>query len=91
MKLDLSNIPEHMHAGIQGYVDHGWRPGSFFYAVLRNNLVDAASNADDKNIKHLADYASLLYNEIPGAAWGDSDAVDRWVKAGGMDQYNKEQ
>ena len=91
MKLNLSKIPEYMHEAIQEYVDHGRPIGSFLRAILCNNLVDAAAHADINNKLCLFEYASLLYNEIPGAAWGDKETVDRWVKAGGMDQYTKEQ
>jgi len=87
MKLNLSNIPLHMHEGIQEYVDHGWRPGGFFYAVLCNDLVEAANKADDINKHCLFDYASLLYNDIPSAAWGSPKKVGTWVDQGGMDYY----
>lgn len=89
MKLNLSNIPEHMHGGIQGYLDHGWRPGSFFYNILCNNLVEAAMHADDINKHCLFEYAKFLYNEIPSAAWGSPEVIEKWQKAGGMDQFKK--
>lgn len=89
MKLDLSKIPEYMHEGIQEYVDHGRPTGSFLRAIFCNNLVDAAATADINNKTCLFAYASLLYNEIPRAAWGDEKSVDRWIKVGGMDHYMK--
>lgn len=83
MNLHLFNIPEHMHSGIIGYVEDGWRPGSFLNAVLCNNLFEAASCADDINRYHLYEYAHLLY-EIPRACWGSQEVVDEWVKHQGL-------
>lgn len=82
--MNLSNIPEHMHQGITNYVENGYNPGSFFYAVLCNNLVEAAGNADDVNKHHLFDYASLLYNELPRNCWGSTEKVQKWVAQGGL-------
>lgn len=89
MKLDFSKIPLSMHDGIQGYVDHGWSPGEFFRAVLKNDLIGAAERADDVNKHCLYEYACLLYNEIPIAARGSDEKINAWCAAGGMDQYRK--
>jgi len=89
MKLDLSKIPEYMHAGIQGYVDHGWELGSFLGAILSNDLVSAAENADDINKAYLFEYAQFMYCELPRACWGDRETIKEWIKSGGMDQYKK--
>ena len=84
MTLRLSNIPEHMHSGIIGYIEHGWQPGSFLNAVLCNNLFEAASCADDINRQYLFSYAQLLY-EIPRACWGSQEVVDEWIKHRGLE------
>lgn len=78
--MNLSKIPEHMRCGVQGYIDKGWQPGSFLYAVLCNDLVEAASRADDINKHLLFEWASLLYNEIPRNAWGSPEVVNAWMK-----------
>lgn len=90
MNLDLSNIPDHMHEGIRGYVDHGISPGSFLRAVLCNDLMSAANNADSINRRYLFEYAALLYNELPRVCWGDSSKVDTWISKKGMEQYEQE-
>jgi len=89
MKLDLTNIPKYMHEEIQGYVNYGWRPGAFLHAVLCNNLIDAATEADTNNIQHLHDYARLLYNELPRASWGNADKIESWVYIGGLGKYKR--
>ena len=78
--MNLSNIPEHMHAGIIDYVEKGYTPGSFFNAVLCNKLMEAALYADDVNKHCLFEYADLLYNELPRACWGSQEAVDAWIE-----------
>lgn len=78
--MNLSSIPEHMRPGVEGYINYGWQPGSFLYAVLCNNLVEAAANADDINRHLLFEWASLLYNEIPRNAWGSPDVVNAWIE-----------
>lgn len=73
-------IPAHMMSSLEGYKNLGWQPGSFLRAILENNLVNAASNADEQNKHLLFDYANYLYNKLPRAAWGSPEAVDAWVK-----------
>lgn len=85
--MNLSNIPEHMHRGIIDYVEKGYRPGSFFYAVLCNNLVEAAMQADDVNKHYLFQYASFMYNELPHNCWGSREKVQKWCAHEGMKQY----
>ena len=83
--MNLSNIPEHMHQGIIDYIEHGVPPGSFFNAVLENNLVEAAAHADDVNKCHLFDYAVLMYNEFPSASWGSTRRIEEWIKQRGLE------
>lgn len=77
--MNLSSIPEHMRHGVEGYITCGWKPGSFLYAVLCNNLVEAAANADDVNKHALFEWASLLYNELPAGSWGSPEIVANWI------------
>lgn len=74
-------IPFYMYDGLEQYVFDGARPGSFLCAVLENDLVKAASRADDKNMQCLAAWASLLYNVMPCRSWGSRKAIDAWVES----------
>ena len=84
-------IPAHMMSSLEGYKDLGWTPGSFLRSVLENNLVNAASNADEQNKHLLFEYARYLYNKLPRAAWGSPEAVDNWIKVGGELGYAETQ
>lgn len=89
--MDTSTLPEHMWDGVRGYYEHGWKPGSFLYAVLTNDLVNAAVNADDQNRRKLFEWASFLYNELPRECWGDSNTVVSWIKKGGKQGAKREE
>jgi len=76
---DYSKVPEHMREGLERYVEHHIRPGSFLMAVLENNLVLAAGRADDINRMYLMQWADVLYNELPGSCWGSKEKVQNWL------------
>ena len=71
-------IPERMMGGIERWINHGIRPGSFLTAVLENNLVGAVSQADDENIRNLPAYVGYLYNEVDSMCWGSVKKVEEW-------------
>lgn len=87
-------IPEETITELRAYIagQHPYPFGSFLAAVLANNLVDACSKADHSNITLLPEYASFLYNEMPGRGrgpeldfWGSYEAVEnriqeQWIK-----------
>jgi hypothetical protein len=70
---------------------NGNRPypfGSFVTALLANDLVGAFMQADDSNRRAMHDYASFLYNEMPGRTgdpthdyWGSYQAVQNRIAA----------
>lgn len=87
--LDYSSLPDYMRGGVQRYIENGIEPGHFLVAVLSNDLVESLSRADETNRERLFDYASFLYNELPGrrskpACWGSREAVLNWIKVGGL-------
>jgi len=82
MKYDT--LPEHMQESARGYVEDGRPPGSFLKAVLTNDLTGAFGRADDINQQCMFRWATWLYNECPGNAWGTQEAVDAWVEKGGV-------
>lgn len=71
-------LPVHMQEGAIGYVLHGYHPGSFLSAVLRNDLISAAENADEQNKHALYEWAVFVYNAVPVAARGSREAIENW-------------
>lgn len=81
----LDEIPLHMHEGITEYVLRGRPVGHFLRALLTGaTLVEVVNRADVQNLAALKAWASLLYNTIPGCAWGSKEAVRAWIKQGGL-------
>lgn len=73
-------VPERTRETLRLYVEHGCEPGGFVCAVLENNLVEAVGRADFENLHAIADIAKLVYNELPGEAWGNRNKVNAWMK-----------
>jgi hypothetical protein len=77
-------IPQGIQDDLRAYIngEHPYPFGSFVTAVLANDFVEAAAHADDYNQLILHEYASFLYNEMPGRTgdpsrdfWGSYEAV----------------
>ena len=77
-------IPEHMQMGMARYVLFGVAPGDFLQAVLRNDLMGAAGQADSINALNLFEYAVFLRSAAPSTCWGSESAVTEWSGRGGM-------
>lgn len=73
-------IPNHTLAALDRYIKHRIQPGSFLTAVLSNDLFGAVARADRENKLALSEICQLIYNEVPGNAWGSSDAVRDYIK-----------
>ena len=69
-----------MVKSLQDYVDNGVKKGSFLKAVLSNDLMKAASCADEENFDTLAHIVGWCRNNIPEAAWGSKEKYDRWIR-----------
>lgn len=65
---------------LYNYIIHGLHPGSFFTAVLSNDLMWAAQSShifnDWNSIRALCTW---LLHEAPIGSWGDEDAVIKWI------------
>lgn len=81
MGVDYSTLPEHMRQGAEDYIERGYKPGSFLYAVLTNDLVEAFGHADDSNLAAMHTWAKWLYNEAPRTCWGSPERVAEWLAA----------
>ena len=77
-KARRAGVPDHCIDGLIRYIVDGIKPGTFLQAVLRNNLVDAASHADEINRHHLFAYAVFLVSYAPSGCWGSAEAVKAW-------------
>ena len=74
-------IPERMMHCIEFYIEKGTPPGQFLTAVLRNELFNAVSYADDENAVNLLAYVGYFYNEAPSMCWGSKEKVSDWIKS----------
>ena len=72
-------LPAHCIGGLENYFYHRIHPGDFLYAVLCNNLMEAASRADYINQHSLYIYAAFLYNEAPIGSYGSKENVEKWL------------
>ncbi len=82
--VDYSKVPvAYMKKGIEAWVEHGIRPGSFLTAALENNFVWAALKADAQNSLLLREWALFIFNELPGDAWGSPEKLKLWEKKHG--------
>ena len=77
---DSARIPAHMKEAVVDYVVHGYYPGDFLRAVLRNDLCDALGRADPNNFNALRSWVSFMYNEIPSEAWGSQEKIEKWCE-----------
>ncbi len=86
---DYAMLPAHMRGGMRRYIERGIRPGDFLMAVLRNDFVRALMLAGRKARQRIFDIAEFLYYEAPIACWGNKDAVEEWIKLGGLEGIRK--
>lgn len=81
---DYHRLPAHMQNTARLYVERGIPGGSFFTAVVSNDLLGAFARADDVNASAMRDWAMWLYNDAPCGCSGSPGAVADWVKCGGI-------
>lgn len=75
-------IPSHMIDGLQEYINHHIRQGSFLHAVLCNDFMQACMCADHWNIGQLPAFANFLYHYAPRACYGSKEKVEAWINKG---------
>ncbi len=78
-----ARFPDRMRGPIVRYLVAGRRPGDFLQAVIRNDLRDAVSRADDDNQALLLAWVQLLYMHAPAGSWGSSAALEEWIERRG--------
>lgn len=75
-------IPVHMRRHVRDYLLHGYEPGHFLSAVLKNDFMEACSRADTINLHNLPGYVQFLFNGPPPASYGSPENFAAWIKAG---------
>jgi hypothetical protein len=68
-----------MQDGARLFIEHGIEPGSFFTAVLANDLMGAFDRADHINERAMKDICSWVYNEAPSNCHGSYAIVENWI------------
>ena len=76
----FASIPERMRGPIIRWVIYRIPPGHFLSAVLKNDLHEAVSRADDENVAILHNWIRFLYNYVPAECWGSPDTFYRWME-----------
>jgi hypothetical protein len=77
MHADETLCPPHIRESLNDYVLRGIETGSFLRAVLENNLTEAVTHADRRNILLLRHIVAWVYNNVPSNVCGSAEAV-RW-------------
>jgi hypothetical protein len=80
MLFNANHMPEHMEEGLYLYLTYRIPPGSFMLAVLSNDLIGAAQQADHINKNALFKWANFMYNFLPGKCYGSKENVQNWLK-----------
>jgi hypothetical protein len=76
---EYAAIPERMREGLKRYVIDRLRPGDFITAVVRNDLRNAVSRADDENLPLIPLYVQWFYNTAPARCHGSPEAFAEWL------------
>ena len=84
-KLMLHTLPPHMHHAILGWIEHAEPLGDFLTALLSNDLMEAFSRADNKNVAAMRQWVDYLYNYAPSGCYGSPQNVVAWWVAGGQE------
>lgn len=78
MEIDYNLLPRHLRGGVREYIEHGHPPGHFLTAVIKNDLGNACSHADETCRVALFGIVSFFYNEAPSQCWGSPDRMQAW-------------
>lgn len=75
-----SAIPEMTMAALRAYRDERRPTGDFLYAVLRNDLMDAVSRADEENLAAIGVICTFVRCQMPAVAHGSRERVQEWME-----------
>ncbi len=74
-------IGETMANTFANYVVHGFHGGSFFEAVMTNNLMGAFGRCDAENGRNLKNILMFVHWEIPGTCHGSPEIYKAWCES----------
>ena len=86
---DYSKLPPYMHDTAKRYVEKGIEGGSFFTAVVSNDLMCAFARADEANIAAMRAWVMWLYNDAPCGCYGSPKVVSEWIAHHGISGINE--
>lgn len=72
-------LPEQFRGGVERWIEHGIRPGSFLTAVMDDELFDALTRADDE-VDVLA-ICLWFHNQAPPLSFGSPEQTAHWHEA----------
>ncbi|HET8688514.1 MAG TPA: hypothetical protein VFM18_18025 [Methanosarcina sp.] len=74
-------VPDEWQQELYNYLVMGFDPGSFFTAVMANDLVGAAAKSHPANTwRAIQQLMKWILNKAPGVSWGSYDRVHDWLK-----------
>ena len=76
-------VPPHTLLGLIEYRDKGVPVGNFLYAVLVNDLYEAACRADDFNLPALRSIVQWVHDNMPPTSYGTKRRVSDWLRLKG--------
>lgn len=65
--------------GMQNWIDHGIKPGSFLCAVLQNDWFMATRHADRDNLYRFREISDWLLEHAPADCWGSQEKFNAWM------------
>lgn len=75
----VNYIPPHTREALENYIEHGFKPGSFLFAVLCNDLMGAFARADHDNTQCMKGIVHFVFNRMPLGSYGDSKSVYKYI------------
>jgi hypothetical protein len=78
-------VPDHLWDGVRAHILTGRPTGNFLSAVFANDLLNAATGADEVSLERLPDIMRFLHNYAPAWCWGSRAVRARWRELGGIE------
>lgn len=74
-----TRVPDHLKGGLQRYLNHRLKPGSFLEAIITNDLYRAYRTADGESFHGLREVIEYLYWDAPSKSWGSVEKFEAWL------------
>jgi hypothetical protein len=83
-RLQVSQVPAHLHDPIVYYLVHHKSPGHFLRACLESNVVEMIRRADPESSAALNHIILWLVRYAPAVSWSSPGAVTAWLTDAGQ-------